>query len=213
LCLSTKFAPIFVPIFALNFQQNLLSNFSLEPFWNLSFLLRALTMKKLLPFAVLSLLEVPAMAADLSVKVQVPEIKVAEYHRPYVAMWIEKNDQSFAGNLSVWYDLKKKNSEGTKWLKDLRQWWRKSGRELQMPVEGVSSATRIVGEQTIVFSGDKGDLAKLPAGEYQLMIEAAREGGGREVVKVPFQWGGKTAYNASAQGKNELGSVTVQFKP
>ena len=82
-----------------------------------------------------------------------------------------------------------------------------------MPVEGVSSATHIVGEHTVVFSGDKGDLAKLPAGEYHLMIEAAREGGGREVVKVPFQWGGKSAYNASAQGKNELGSVTVQFKP
>ena len=33
-------------------------------------------------------------------------------------------------NLSVWYDLKLKDNEGTKWLKDMRQWWRKTGREL-----------------------------------------------------------------------------------
>ena len=154
----------------------------------------------------------PVMAADLNVKVEVPRLNVAEYHRPYVAIWIEKPDQSVAGNLAVWYDLKKKDNEGNKWLKDIRQWWRRSGRELQMPVDGVSGATRPVGEHQMSFSSDKGVLATLPAGDYQLVVEAAREGGGREVVKVPFKWQAKGEQNVKVQGGDELGLVSLNIK-
>ena len=169
-------------------------------------------MHKLLPFAITSVLAAPAMATDLTIKIEVPRLNVAEYHRPYVAVWIERPDQTLAGNLAVWYDLKKRDNEGAKWLKDLRQWWRRSGRELQMPVDGISGATRTVGEHTLSFSGEKGVLAKLPAGEYQLIVEAAREGGGREVLKVPFQWPSKGEQNAKAQGMNELGLVSISVK-
>jgi hypothetical protein len=31
----------------------------------------------------------------------------------------------------VLYDTRKKDNAGTKWVKDLRQWWRKAGRELE----------------------------------------------------------------------------------
>jgi hypothetical protein len=42
-------------------------------------------------------------AADLSVNVEIPQLPVAEYHRPYVAIFIEGADQSLAANLAVWY--------------------------------------------------------------------------------------------------------------
>ena len=84
----------------------------------------------------------PALAADVKLSIEIPRLTVAEYHRPYVAVWLERADQSFVGNIAVWYDLKLKDNEGTKWLKDMRQWWRRSGRELSMPVDGLSSATR-----------------------------------------------------------------------
>lgn len=154
-----------------------------------------------------------AWAADLAVKVEIPRLTVAEYHRPYTAIWIEKADQSFAANLAVWYDLKMKNNEGTKWLKDMRQWWRKSGRDLQMPVDGLSGATRAPGEHTLSVSGAKSPLDKLPAGEYAVVVEAAREVGGREVVRVPFTWPPKAAQSAKAAGEHELGTVTVDVKP
>ncbi|MFX6846194.1 DUF2271 domain-containing protein, partial [Acinetobacter baumannii] len=64
----------------------------------------------------------PAVAADLSLKVEIPRLNVAEYHRPYVAIWIEKPDQAHVANLAVWYDIKLRNNEGNKWLKDLRTW-------------------------------------------------------------------------------------------
>src|SRR6218665_1423002 len=154
----------------------------------------------------------PAMAADLALKVEIPRMTVAEYHRPYVAIWIEKPDQAFAGNLAVWYDIKLRNNEGTKWLKDMRAWWRKSGRELTMPVDGLSGATRAPGEHTVQFT-DATALGKLAPGEYNLVLEAAREVGGREQVKVPFVWPPKAATTTQARGEHELGAISVTVKP
>jgi len=155
----------------------------------------------------------PAGAAEMNVKIEVPTLNVAEYHRPYLAAWIERADQSVAANLAVWYDLKKKDKEGEKWLKDMRQWWRRSGREQQMPIDGVSGATRAPGEQKLNFGSGKGAIANLAPGDYVLMVEAAREVGGRELVKVPFQWPPKSAQSAKAQGTSELGAVALELKP
>ena len=170
-------------------------------------------MRSLLPAALTGLLTAPAIAGDMTVKVEIPRLDVAEYHRPYVALWIERPDQSVAANLAVWYDLKLKDKEGTKWLKDLRQWWRKSGRELDMPVDGISGATRPPGEHQLGAGSVTPVLAKLPAGEYRLVIEAAREVGGREILRVPFQWPPTEARNAAAKGEHELGAVTLELKP
>ncbi len=63
-----------------------------------------------------------------------------------MAVWIERADNSVVSTLAVWYDLKLKNAEGTKWLKDMRQWWRRTGRELDLPIDGVTSPTRPVGK-------------------------------------------------------------------
>lgn len=163
--------------------------------------------------AVLGAPSLPLMATELNLKVELPRLPVAEYHKPYVAVWLERAaDQSFAGNLAVWYDVKKKDNGGAKWLKDMRQWWRKSGRELQMPVDGVSGATRSPGEQ-VVNLGSAAALAKLPAGDYQVVVEAARENGGREVVRLPLSWPAKAVQTAKAQGDGELGAVSFDLKP
>lgn len=167
-------------------------------------------MRIVLPAALAALVASPALAADLTVKVQVPELGVAEYHKPYVAVWIEGADKSVT-NLAVWYDVKARDNKGTEWLKDLRQWWRKSGRELTVPADGLTGATRAPGEHTLDFSGSNAPLKDLKPGEYTLMVEAAREAGGRELLKLPFTW--PAAKAATAQGKNELGAVLLDVKP
>ncbi|GJJ04607.1 hypothetical protein RugamoR64_51450 [Duganella rhizosphaerae] len=161
----------------------------------------------------LPLASATAMGAELALKLDVPQLNVAEYHRPYIAAWLENADQKVVANLAVLYDVKKKDNAGTKWLKDVRQWWRKSGRDVEMPMDGVSGATKAPGEHTLSFPGAKAALDKLPAGQYTLVVEAAREAGGREAVKVPLQWPPKSAQNVSGQGKEELGAVVVQLKP
>jgi hypothetical protein len=155
----------------------------------------------------------PALAGDLGVKVQVPRIDVAEYHRPYIAIWVEGADQNIASNLAVWYQTDPKKEDGTQWLKDLRQWWRRGGRELTMPVDGVTGATRPVGEHQVTFKGASKQLASLAPGNYSLVVEAVREVGGRELLKVPFEWPVKQKHQATAQGKAELGTVTLDLIP
>lgn len=155
-----------------------------------------------------------AYAASLDVNVEVPRLNVAEYHRPYVAVWIEGADQKVAANLSVWYQLKDTaEGHGTKWLPDLRQWWRKSGRTLQVPVDGVTGPTRPAGKHALSFNDRQPQLRDLPAGQYTLVVEAVREVGGRELVKIPFSWPARTAQNGRAQGTTELGAVTLAVKP
>ncbi|MFT3807452.1 DUF2271 domain-containing protein [Arenimonas sp.] len=158
------------------------------------------------------LLVLPAHAAEIDLNLQIPQLKVAEYHRPYVAIWVEKGDQTAVANLAVWYQQKATNEgAGTKWLPDLRQWWRRSGRDLKVPVDGVTGATRPVGKHSIKFDESHPELAKLPAGDYVLAIEAAREVGGRELLRIPFKWRGKSS--GSAKGSSELGEITLSTTP
>ena len=147
----------------------------------------------------------PSLASDLSVSVTIPQISTGSYHRPYVAMWIERADQTAVRTLAVWYDTDLPNAEGKDWLKDLRTWWRKGGRAMSIPADGISGATRAPGRQTVAVPGAR--LAALPAGQYTLVVEAARELGGREAVRVPFRWGATNT--ATATGTTELGAVRV----
>lgn len=151
----------------------------------------------------------PAAAASLDISVEIPRISVAEYHRPYVALWIETPDQTAVKTVAVWYEVNNAKNEGATWLKDMRQWWRRAGRSLTLPANGVSGPTKAAGKHQVVFNG-----AGLAPGSYNLVVEAAREVGGREVVKVPFTWPAKGgAKSASAKGTAELGAVGVTVKP
>ncbi len=153
------------------------------------------------------------IASELQVSVEIPRLNVAEYHRPYVAIWIENHDRSSITNLAVWYDVKMQNKEGEKWLKDMVQWWRRSGRSLSMPVDGVSGATRAPGKHEVSFQVGAAPLGELSAGEYKLIVEASREVGGRELVQIPFVWPVKDTQNLKGNGSSELGEVRVVITP
>jgi hypothetical protein len=165
---------------------------------------------RILPSLLLVLAAGRAPAADLSVNVEIPSIPVAEYHRPYVAIWVENPDQSIAANLAVWYNLR---GDHTKWLPDLRQWWRRGGRDLKVPADGLTGATRPVGQHILKFDAAAEPLAKLAPGKYALVVEAVREVGGREAVRIPFEWPIKGTKRGSAQGSKELGAVALTLNP
>jgi hypothetical protein len=149
-------------------------------------------------------------AAQLELNVEIPTLPVAEYHRPYVAIWIEGADQTIAANLAVWYQTR---GDHTKWLPDLRQWWRRGGRDLKVPVDGLTGATRPVGQHILKFDAKAEPLAKLAPGKYELVVEAVREVGGREAVRIPFEWPIKGAQQGAARGTKELGAVALKLNP
>ena len=76
---------------------------------------------------------------------------------------------------------------------------------MTMPADGISGATRAAGRQSITVPAAR--LRGLQPGQYTMVVEAARELGGREVVRVPFRWG--AANTANASGSSELGAVRV----
>lgn len=153
----------------------------------------------------------PAAAQTLDLSITVPHQRVAEYHRPYVAVWLEKAGQA-PRTLSVWYDYDMRKGEGTKWLRDLRQWWRVSGRSMRFPADGVTGATRAPGAQRLSFVAGRGPLGGLTPGNYTLLVEAAREVGGHEVVRVPFTWPPRPGTVVRAAGHSELGAISLGFR-
>ena len=144
----------------------------------------------------------PAMAGTITVTI--PAQKVAEYHRPYVAIWLEPVGGGAARTIALWYENKKTGKDaGTKYLADLRAWWRKGGRSMTVPADGVSGATRAPGQYDVTLP------ANIKPGQYVLNVEAARETGGRELITLPL-----TVPNPAARGsgKAELGAVTVSAR-
>lgn len=188
-------------------------------------------MKKLVAASTLLLASGTTPAASLAIDIEIPQLDVAEYHRPYVAAWIEREDSSVAANLAVWYQQERATARpqdgkakpgginggeggesGTKWLPDLRQWWRRSGRSLSVPVDGVTGATRPVGSHALHFD-DATALKDLAPGNYRLVVEAAREVGGRELLKLPFTWPVTAAASSEVKGQTELGRIGLSLVP
>lgn len=177
-------------------------------------------MKHFSTLTVLSVVGVLLLASNVAnagsgakVSVEIPRLTVAEYHPPYVAVWVAGENHQVAANLAVWYQRDHHQGEGEKWLKDLRQWWRRSGRSLDMPVDGFSGATRRPGKHGLDPKQISSAFARLTPGTYQLIVEVAREVGGREVQRIDFQWPPDAAKKLTAQGSREMGEIVLQLTP
>lgn len=138
----------------------------------------------------------------LNIEFTLPEIASGQYQRPYVAVWVENEKGKAVKTLAVWHEDKK-------WLKDLRRWWRKSGRYQKEDLDGISGATRAPGTFTLNWDGTDMSGQAVKPGKYTLRLEAAREHGSRTQLKQGFILpDGQQTYRIKA-GK-ELGPVVVQ---
>ncbi|WP_394222962.1 DUF2271 domain-containing protein [Alteromonas gracilis] len=150
-------------------------------------------------------------ASQAKLEVTLPQLDVAEYHKPYLAVWIEDSKRN-ATQVAVWYDVEMREGKGKEWLKDLRQWWRRGGRSLDMPYDGLTSATKGPGDYSIDAQLNEA-LAALSAGEYTLRVEASREVGGREVLSLPFTLPlSSMTLPAEVKGNSELERVVLRFE-
>ena len=155
----------------------------------------------------------PAAGGELQVQLEIPRLRVAEYHNPYVAVWIEDARGKAVANLDVWYDADLRGDDPRKWLPDMRTWWRRAGRSADMPADGISGPTQPPGRYSLRFSEGTRPLPRLAAGSYVLQVEAAREVGGRELISIPFQWPPARPMTGAKSGSKELGAVRLSIKP
>ena len=157
-----------------------------------------------LALVLLSGLVLPATASELEIALQLPKISEGQYHRPYVAVWVEDSSEKSVRLIEIW-------REKPDWIKDLRRFWRKTGRADQPLVDARTGATKGPGQYRLRWDGKDDQGVAVPNGEYQLVIEAAREHGGRQLVKQKFNWDG-TAVAASVAAGNEIGQVQLSRK-
>ena len=143
--------------------------------------------------------------------VQIPRLDVAEYHRPYVAVWIENPDQSVAAHSPSGIRPTRQKEDGTQWLKDLRQWWRRGGRELQRADRRRHRRDASGRRAQAARSSATDAAARGPgAGKY----DAGRRSRPRSrwpraaARAVRVARAGRSS-TRNAQGKSELGAVTL----
>lgn len=140
-------------------------------------------------------------AAQSDITLELPAIETSQYHRPYVAVWVEDAQQQPVKLIALWV-------EKPDWLKDLRRFWRKIGRSNTALVDAVSGATQKPGSYTLYWDGSNDDGGPLPEGSYTLFVEAAREQGGRSLAKHEFTLPAKNAViEIAADG--ELGDISA----
>lgn len=145
----------------------------------------------------------PPAPGEVSVQLVVSKLDARPYHRPYVAIWIETTKRKGVQTLAVWH-------EQEEWLKDMRQWWRKLGRDGAAEYDGVSGATRKPGSYVVRWKPASGSA--LEPGEYYINIEAAREQGGRDYLRQKIRIGAAEAQVYKLEGDLELGTVIIKIE-
>ncbi|TDR42535.1 thiamine biosynthesis lipoprotein [Tahibacter aquaticus] len=147
----------------------------------------------------------PAWPAGFSFTLdyEIPRIDAADYTRPYLAIWIAAADGTALSQLLVLGD-------NTRWLQLLPQWWRRHGRANEASLSGIARATRKAGRYSLDWNGRDDQGRALPAGNYVVHIEAAREHGAHETLQLPFTLS-NVPFQATRQGQSEIGRVSLQL--
>lgn len=141
-----------------------------------------------------------AAAKEIGINLELPAIAAEPYHRPYVAIWLENSDRKAVATVALWW-------QKDTWLKDLRQWWRKVGRDGTEGIDAYTGATRKPGNYTLKWAPVDTKGKALPPGKYILNFEASREEGGRDHVKQEIELGKASEFKIPAT--KEIGAITI----
>ncbi|HUD40605.1 MAG TPA: DUF2271 domain-containing protein [Dokdonella sp.] len=140
-----------------------------------------------------------------AVDYEIPQQSAAGYRRPYLAIWIAAADGAPLRQLIVLGD-------SARWLRELPTWWRRYGRRDESAIHGIARETRRPGRYTVTWDGRDDHGRALAAGDYVLVVEAAREHGGHELLQVPFAVSAQPV-EVERSGSSEVGRVHLSFGP
>lgn len=127
-------------------------------------------------------------------------------HRPFVAIWVENDKRESVRNLALMYNK-------TKWVPDLRNWYRINGERFKADKENyasVTGATRNPGKYTIKWDGKDDNGNYVPQGNYTIIIETSKEHGTDEILRQPMELK-KSAKQVSNAGNVEISNVVFDF--
>ena len=142
-----------------------------------------------------------------------PEAEAKRYRRPYVAVWVENKEGFPVRNLALW--LSQGGAGPFEWVPDLTRWYR--GEQARKKVHKkdmvttISRPTRAPGKYTVIWDGKDDQGKPLPAGEYTVFIEAARERGTYQSLRQKVTVGGE-AFFEELKGDVEIKSASVAYR-
>ncbi|QLE85475.1 DUF2271 domain-containing protein [Shewanella sp. Scap07] len=154
-----------------------------------------------------SMLAMPVSASKIEIDLGLAEITEGQYLRPYTAVWVEDSRGKHVDTIALWtWD------EGEKWLKDIRRWWRKIGRDEAGFIDGVTGATRPSGQYKLDWDFTDSEGKSVAAGKYTLLVEVVREHGNRSLVRHKFNHDGK-AFAVTLPPTDETAEITIKYQP
>ena len=123
---------------------------------------------------------------------------------PYVAVWVEDSSGAMIDTIAVYF---LQSSKGTRYLSDLSSWYSEVN-TAGVDYTAVSSATQAPGAYSVSWTGPDG--TGLPAGDYIVNIESAREHGPDSLVSQPITVAG--AATVTCEDSGELVSASIELK-
>lgn len=142
--------------------------------------------------------------ATMDVQFELPKIGTGKTLRPYVAVWIENADKQSVRTVELWVGK-------DEWLKDLRSWWRKVGRNDAVLVDAVTSATKPAGKYRFSWDGLDDNGKRVEQGEYTFYAEVVREHGGRNIVRQKLQLA-EQGFMKQLAATEETGQITLNYQ-
>lgn len=141
--------------------------------------------------------------AQMDIEFVIPSIVTSTYARPYVAVWIEGAKGKPVRTLQLWVGK-------DEWLKDLRSWWRKIGRNDRVLVDAVTSATRPAGKYRFSWDGLNDQGLRVEQGEYTFYVEVVREHGGRNYLRQKLKLAEQN-FTHRLNPTQETGAITINY--
>lgn len=150
---------------------------------------------------------------ELVVNFELDRPEGGRYRRPYVAVWLEDEDEFPVRTALLWMQTK---DPGPRWHRDLLRWYRQDGvRKLadgKALIGTISGATRGPGKYTAVFDGLDDNGKPLPAGKYTLFLEVAREHGTYQLIRQQVTLGDKPVAATDLKSNVEVKSASFEYR-
>jgi thiamine biosynthesis lipoprotein len=139
----------------------------------------------------------------VEIALQIPEQAVANYRRPYVAVWISDSERRLVRTLLV-------VGPEARWRESNYVFWRRFERMAPEAVHAMARPTRAPGRYDVIWDGRSDSGQPAPLGRYTLTIEASREHGEHSIQTILLDIGA-TPFDANAEASQELGPTRVRY--
>lgn len=149
----------------------------------------------------------------VSLEINRPQAEAGRYRRPYVVVWVEDRDGRSVRTLALW--VSSGGAGPFQWIPDLKRWYaadeerkRHDDRELVLTI---ARPTRQPGKYRVIWDGKDDSKKPLPAGEYTISIEAAREHGTYQVIRKKVTIGDRP-FTEELKGNVEIRSASIDYR-